>query len=198
MGPLSDWPNADEEQQLLGTLVTGSPTARNAFVVRFFPLLCAALARRWPRAAPDLIEEAAGDALLGFLRRPERYDPGRATLGAYLRMSARGDLRNLLHKERRAARGVALDSVAEPAARGYEGDGDGPTWDDPRLAAELAALDPCERAALDLMRAGTRDTDACARELDLMHLTAGARAAAVKRIKDRVKRRLVRALEDSQ
>ena len=53
------------------------------------------------RVPEDIRIEAAEDAILALIRKPESYSPERQTLEVYLRMSARGDLRNLLAKERR-------------------------------------------------------------------------------------------------
>lgn len=196
MTPQLDWPTPDEERQLLVHLATGDPTARETIAVRFHPLLMQYLARRFPRQSPDLYADAAGEAIVGFLPHPPRFDPTRGDLGKYLRMAARGDLLNLLAQERRARRGIPLDSVAEPADRRNPSRDDDATWDDPRLAAEVAAFDPNERATFELLLEGARKTASFVQQLHLGHLPAAQQAAAVKRFKDRVLKRLVRAVED--
>lgn len=196
MTPPTDWPTPEEETHLLIELLSGSPTAREELAVRFQPLLMRHLACAFPRVAADARDTAADDALLSFLAAPARYDPARGRLGAYLRMSARGDLRNLLARNRRAD--LPLDSVAEPVAPRNLSRGDEPTWDHPPLKAELAALDPLERVALELMQRGTRDTATFAGRLGFEHLPRAEQAAAVKRIKDRVMKRLTRAVGDSR
>lgn len=198
MNPLNIWPTEEEEQQLVAELRTGTPTGPEAIAARYLLLLMQFLADTFPRVNADLRDEAAGRAILDFIDNPNRFNPTRLRLGAYLRMAATGDLRNLLERERRARRGIPLDSVAEPPERrNYERE-DELTWNDPRIAAECAAFDPTERIALDLLRDGVRDTRACARALGFGHLSAREQAAEVKRVKDRVKRRLVRAVENSQ
>ena len=196
MNPQTGWPTPGEEQQLLTHLNTGTPTAHEEVAARFLPLLMRFLLFACPRATPDLRDEAADRALLDFLDAPHRFDPARATLGAYLRMAARHDLLNLLEAERRARRGIALDSIAEPADYRNMMRDEEITWEHPRLAAELGALDADERAAFELMRDGVRETAAFVSGLGLGHLSAAEQTVAVKRVKDRVKKRLARAVED--
>jgi hypothetical protein len=158
--------------------------------------LLAFLDRAFPKAPDDLRGEAANEALVGFLSHPDRYDPTRCGLGAYLRMAARGDMKNLLAREARHRRGIPLDSVEEPVDdRNSECD-DEPTWDHPALAAETAALEPPERITFELIRAGVRDTATFVRRLALTHLSAEEQNRTVKRLKDRVRKRLSRAAED--
>lgn len=196
MNPLLDWPALNEEYQLLSQLNTNTPTAREAIAARFLPLLMRFLAGAFPRAAAEHRDDAADRALLSFLCSPSRYDPTLGRLGAYLRMAARRDLANLLEQERRARRGIPLDYVAEPADQRNMRRDEELTWDDPRLVAERAAFDPDELAAFELMLDGTRDTSAFVGRLGLAHLTADEQVVAVKRVKNRVKKRLVRAVED--
>jgi RNA polymerase sigma factor (sigma-70 family) len=190
------WPTSDEEHQLLTNLNTDTPTAREEIAVRFLPLLIRFLERAFPRAAPEHHHDAAEQALLDFLRSPHRFDPARSGLGSYLRMAARRDLWNLLEAERRARRGISLDSVAEPADHRNRVRDEELTWDDPRLAAARAGFDADERATLELLLRGVRKTSAFVNRLGLTHLTADEQVVAVKRAKDRVKKRLVRATED--
>jgi hypothetical protein len=198
VNPLTDWPAPDEERRFLVELAADTPTAQGALAELYFPLLMRFLARKFPRVEAHLREEAAGQAVLDFVRPPRRYDPTRARLGAYLRVAARNDLLNLLARERRARRGIPLDSVAEPTDHRNTLRDDELGWNDPRLTAEIAAFDTHERAAFDLMLEDVHDTAAFADRLNLGNLPAEEWASAVKRVKDRVKKRLVRAVEDSK
>ena len=63
--------------------------------------------------------------------------------------------------------------------------------------AEIASFAEEERLALDLMREGARDTATFAVPLGLSHLSPSEQAARVKRVKDRVKKRLTRAVGGS-
>lgn len=200
MNPLTVWPAPDEEHQLLTRLNAGVPTAREEVAARYLPLLMRSLAGAFRDVAEELLGDAAGQAVMDFVLFPHRFDPARARhgLGAYLRMAARNDLLNLLRREDRQRRGIPLDSVAEPADHRNNTRDDELGWDDPRLAAEIAAFDADERAAFDLMLEDVHDTAAFADRLNLGDLPVEERASAVKRVKDRVKKRLVRAVEDSQ
>lgn len=191
-----DWPTEDEEKRLLAALHSGEPFAREEIAVRYHRLLIAHLGQSCRWAAEELCNDAADRALLGFLAAPARYHPEKLGLGAYLRMAARRDLLNLWERERRARRGIPLDSVAEPADRRNDARDEDLTFDHPRLVRERAAFDRDEELALELMRLGTRDTATFARGLRLDYLPEAEQAAAVKRVKDRVKKRLARAVED--
>lgn len=192
MNSLSDWPTLDEERELLTQLNTGTPTAREEIAARFLPLLTQFLERAFPHAA-EHYGDAADRALMDFLCFPARFDPARSGLGTYLRMAARGDLANLVEQERRARRGFSLDAVAEPVdRRNIMRDEEL----DPRLVAALKTLDAAEQTAFELMSDGIRETPAFVNHLGLAHLTAGEQVVAVKRIKDRVKKRLARVVEE--
>lgn len=197
MNPLTDWPDDEEEQQLLGALHAGAPTAPNALAGRYLPLLAAHLRGAYPRATDDHIHGAVDEALMNFLERPARYDPARGSLATYLRLSARGDLQNALARDARH-RGASLDSVAEPPDHRKDTRSPDDPLADPRIAAELAALSAAERAVLELMIEGVRETDAYAAVLGITDRSADERRAEVKRAKDKLQKRLGRALGDSR
>jgi hypothetical protein len=198
VNPLTNWPAADEEDRLLAQLHSGVPTAREELAACYLPLLMRFLECGFPRVAAELRDDASDRALMDFLLFPQRFDPTLRGLGVYLRMAARRDLLNLLERERRARRGIPLDSVAEPADHRNMRREDELAWDDSRLAAEIAAFDPAERGTYELILEGARDTATFAARLGLAHLPDAEQVAAVKRVKDRVKKRLVRAVEDSR
>lgn len=197
MNPLAAWPDDEEEQQLIAALHTGGPTAQNALAARYLPLLAAFLRGCYPRASDDHICGAADDALMHFLERPARYDPARGPLSTYLRLSARGDLKNAFARDARH-RAVSLDFVADVPNLRNQIDATENPLDDPRIAAELAALTPTERAIFTLMRDRVRDTDEYAKVLGIMHLSADERRAVVKREKDKLQKRFSRALGDAR
>lgn len=196
MNPLADWPTPDEERQLLAALASGDRTAHNALAVRFLPLLTHHLGRAFPHAPDDLRNAAADRALVALLCGRTSFDPARGGLGKYLRMAARGDLRNLLGRESRTRRGIPLDSVAEPDNRRNNTWDEELTFDHPRLAAERAAFDPDERTTFELMRGGARETAEFVAGLKLEHLAPDEQVRRVRRLKGRVMKRLVRSVED--
>ncbi len=194
MNPPTGWPDETEEEQLVTQLRSHDPTAREALAVRFLPLLIQFLARTLSDIEPELRDTAAEDAILAFVQHPDGFDATRARLGAYLRMAARRDLLNALERERRARRGIPLGSVEEPTDHRNETCADEFAWNHPVLAAEVAALNADEKVTLDLMRSGVRRTDTFVARLGLGHLSVQEQVLAIKRLKDRVKRRLTRAL----
>ena len=68
------------------------------------------------------------------------------------------------------------------------------SWDDPRLVAEMAAFDPAEQLVLEMMRDGVHNTASFAKPLNLSHLPKTEQAAAVKRFKEKLFKRLSRAV----
>lgn len=192
----NEWPTDATALAVVKNLVAGMPTAENQAALLFLHPLTDYLRCANRGAPPELCEDAATEALMELIRAPRRFDPARMNLERFLKMAARNDLKNLLEKERRAARAISLDSVEyDPPARNEKCDTESP-WADPRLAAEIAAFDAADRIVFDLMCAGVSDTEACAAALGLTE-TGAARVAVVKRLKDKVKARLKRAAEMS-
>lgn len=194
MDTFADWPTLAEETDLFARLRAGDRTVWEEIASRYLPLLTQFLARIRPRAPAESRNDAADTALINFVTDPATFDPDRGTLGAFLRLAATCDLQNLLDREGRARREIPLDFVAEPVDRRNHFRDNESGWDDPRLTRELAALDQSEQTAFRLMRAGERRTAAFAGALGLTHLSEPEQAAEVKRVKDRVTRRLVRAV----
>jgi hypothetical protein len=167
--------------------------AAGAFSAECFPALVAWLRRRYPRVDPDLAHEAAGEALVAFLKEPGRYDAGRRSLDGYLQMAAAGDLLNLLRRERRhfpkRRIGVELDGLA-----GKDRRGDAPRCDDfPALAAVRDSLSERDRRVYELMRQGERARRIFADALGLTDRPAAEQRAEIKRAKDRILARFRRA-----
>ena len=89
-------------------LIDEDPTAPADLVQVYLGALTNWLIARNPRSHPDDCATAAEDALLALIKAPNSFKAGRQTLDAFLRMSATGDLRNVLQKERRR-RGIETD-----------------------------------------------------------------------------------------
>lgn len=192
-----DWPDPETALALVRRLAD-DPAAHADFLAAVYLPLLGDVRAAHPGEDEARVADVVGDLVIGFVQKPEQYDPTRASLRGYLRMAADGDLRNARAKEgRRKAHEIPLESVAEPAADGKEGDEDDVrAWlADPRVAAVIAGFDPDERAVWELMLAGDRSTAAGARVLRLADLTAAEQERAVKRVKDRIKTRLRRAKE---
>jgi hypothetical protein len=196
-------PTRAAEHALHARLLAGDPVAPSELAETYLPPLAAWLLRAFPHVDPHLVEDAATDAVLDTAQHPERYDPARLPLARYLRMAARGDLLNAWKSaQRRAAHHASLDAVE------LHGVARNPTTedtDDPAeivarrgntapglLAAVRATFDPQEQAVVALMLDGERRTSVYARLLDLEHLTTADQAREVKRVKDRLDKRLRR------
>jgi RNA polymerase sigma-70 factor, ECF subfamily len=160
---------------------------------------------------PDLCAEAAGDALLALIKNPQSYQPDQLHLEAYLRMSASGDLKNILKRENRHISGRrSLESVElSPDEGKYLGQDD-----DPSLPLQMAeeieiarasipasvwdGLGESEKGVLELMLQGERRTSAYARVCGIEHLPIDEQRSEVKRVRDRLQKRLERAGSDDE
>jgi hypothetical protein len=184
-------PDASHWLQRLGD--PSDRVAAGAFSAECFPALVTWLCRRYPRVDPDLAHEAAGEALVAFLKDPARYDAGRRSLDGYLQMAAAGDLLNLLRRERRhfpkRRLRVELDGLAGKDIRS-----DALRCDDiPALVAVRDSLSERDRCVYELMAQGERDRRVFAEILGLTDLSVAEQQAEIKRTKDRIFARFRRA-----
>lgn len=197
-------PSPEQGCALHARLLAGDPVAPADLAEAYFDPLAAWLQRQNPRVTdPHLCTIAAGEAIIALIKSPRSYDPARRSLEGYLRMSAQGDLRNLLRTERRhGLRRASLDAVElSPVAGKYLWDVEGDPARIMEREAEVAAipspelpgLTPQEEQVLALMRQGERRTRAYARVLGLDQLAAPEQRRGVKRVKDRLQKRLTRA-----
>ena len=194
-----------EELDLYARLIEGDPTAPSDLAVTYLDRLTEWLIRHNPGVDPHDCATAAEDAILALIKNPRSYKSERQTLEVYLRISALGDLRNRLRSEQRhRERRVPLDVVElSPDARKY-------LWDvvgDPALIVEKledvdlatiranlqVALTEEENRVLELMTQGERRTEAYAAVLGITHRPVSEQRRVVKRVKDRIKKRLERA-----
>ncbi|HVS40188.1 MAG TPA: hypothetical protein VMS17_31810 [Gemmataceae bacterium] len=182
------------------------PTAANDVAAAYLEALVAWLGETDARAPEDLRIEAAEDAILALIRNPSSYSAGLQTLEVYLRMSARGDLRNRLAKEQRRQTGRTPWSSVElsPDAGKYLG-----RFDDPATSLRVAEekksigdaipesvrgrLSETDLRALQLILENERRTSVYADLYGLQHLSAKEQRIKVKRNKDRLKMVLKRA-----
>jgi hypothetical protein len=83
-------------------LARNDPIAQEGLATWLYPLLVQDLRKRayWETDLV-LIEEAVGEAFLNYCIAPEKYDPSRLTLRAFLLMEAEHDLKNAQARERR-------------------------------------------------------------------------------------------------
>ncbi len=198
------FPSREEGLRLHFRLCDLDPLAPADVCAAYLGPLAACLQRAFPTVDPHLCLSAVHEALMAYVRDPRAYDPGRRDLALYLRMSARGDLRNLRRGEDRHQRGRVPWSVVE---LGQEAGNICGRDEEPSLALERGeqaeecraflgsvceGLSAEERLVFELMLAGEHATPVFARALDLGDRPAAEQERAVKRVKDRIKKRLER------
>jgi hypothetical protein len=208
MPPANEFPvSTDEELQLHGRLVKGDPTAPADLASSFLDRLVAWLAARNSSDIPEELRiEAAEDALIALAKSPLSFKPERRMrLYAYLRMSAQGDLRNILRREgRQRQHEISLQDVelSKEAGKYLAEDGDQLRLLEIKEEGERARLQVvspardgltgAESRALDLLLQGERKTAVFAEVLGITDWAKRAQQAEVKRVKDKLKKRLQR------
>jgi DNA-directed RNA polymerase specialized sigma24 family protein len=202
--PHLSFPSLDEGLALHRRLQFQDVLAPSDVCAAYLEPLLDWLAGGFPRIEPHLREGAAHEALFDYVQHPDRYDPGRGDLAVYLRMAARADLLNALRREKRHHRGRVAWSAVE---LGEESGNLSGREEEPLLllqrgedAAErerilrsvAEGLTAPERRVLELMVAGERWTALYAEALGLHGLSAEEQEREVKRVKDRIKKRIQR------
>jgi hypothetical protein len=196
--------SAEDAQRLHQRLLARDPVGPAEFAVAFLKPLIAWLQTTNAGVDPMACEEAAGEAIIGFLNNPTAYDPERLEVEAFLRMAAQRDLQNLQCKERRHQRNRRDWNVVEQTSE------DGKYLmreDDPSLPLQIEEtrqqqalpdalwqqLTEVERRFWEQMEQGEWRTPVFAAILGITHLSAGEQQREVKRVKDRLKKRKERA-----
>ena len=185
----------------------GSPaaTATWDFARAYFPHLTAWLRAMDPRAPADLCEEAVVETIYSLLSNPDQFNPTKGkTLLNFLRLSARCDLLNLLRREaRHRHENLDENSVAFASSAGkFIGKDKGPLQtlcdgedeqERQRLLEKLyASLTATERVVLDLMLSGVSANEVFVRAMEIPHLPLEEQKRQVKRVKDRLHKRIQR------
>ncbi len=193
----------EEGRALHARLLAEDPTAPRDVAFAYLDSLTDWLIDRNKRVHPNDCSTAAEDAILELIEHPERYDPERQTLEVYLRISASGDLKNILRSERRHdGPRVELDperlgsSREDPAViweSRAEEEGEEAKLRSLTPASVQASLTEPEEKALRLMQVGERKTAAYAVALEITHLPFKEQQKEVKRVKDRLQKRLERS-----
>ena len=198
-------------EALFSRLTADDPTAPADLCEYFLDELTSWLKEHNPAVDEHICATAAEDALLSLIKKPTTFDPKKQSLRAYLHISGEGDLKNLLRTEiRHRSRRADLGAVElSPSMRKYLSDSEA----DPAKVFDLeelrhqkeqqiassvpdkveASLTAKERMALRLMQSKERSTSAYAAILEISDWPAEAQAKEVKRVKDRIKKRLDRA-----
>jgi RNA polymerase sigma-70 factor (ECF subfamily) len=201
------WPAGTDALAIHARLCADDPVAPADLANAYLDDLTNWLITTHPQVDPHLCCQAAEDAILSLIKNPHSFKPDKSQLDTYLRMSARADLRNALGRERRHSKRREKLEVVELASSGrnpHQEEGD------PALVVEreeegrealarAVSLDieqgftREEQRVFELMLKGERRTDAFARALAIADLPERHQRKEVKRIKDRIKRRIQRA-----
>lgn len=197
----------DEERSLQRRLVDRDMTATTDLARLFLDHLIAWLVKKNSSRVPkELCIEAAEDALIALMKSPASFNPALGKrLAAYLRMSAQGDLRNILEREgRHYENQIRLEDVELSAVAGkYLVVNDDPLRllecqeESAKAARTVVApvrkgLSEAESRALDLLLHGERKTAVFAEALGITHLPVNEQRTEVKRVKDKLKKRIER------
>jgi hypothetical protein len=193
----------DDGRALHARLLRRDPTAPPDLANRYLEGLVVSLRRSFirDRFDDDLLMTVAIELILDFGARPEQFDPDRLGLRAYLLMAAKRDVLNALQSERRRAdRHVSLDDVElrSPARNRQWASATDPAdtvvkaLDDEQAAAVREHFMGRDREIVDLMWDGERRTEVFADVLGLQGRPWEEQVREVKRVKDRLKKRMQR------
>lgn len=178
-------------------LLEGSRAAAEQIALHFRPLLVSALRKKYTRLTdPHLVEIASSDALLAYLSHPEKFNPARSSLIAWLYMDAQTNLLNLLRHEKRAEKHRSKFKD-DPGNKASSIDPERRLMENESALVNLVqqvVVDHQDREVVSLMAQGERETSVYAEALGIEHVLPIKRAAIVKRHKDRLKVALRRAL----
>jgi RNA polymerase sigma factor (sigma-70 family) len=200
--PSRHW-QLQKHQQILNR---DSPTAFAQLAELALPHLVTFLHAEFHQVELHLHETAVIDCLLNYQAAPEKYDPEKLSLFAYLRMAARHDLLNAIDRSNRRKR--PLISIDEPAVQAQL---ISENWSDlepfqleewlgdrsdsaqqmllHRFESELGSTD---RQLFLLMLNGVRETEPYAEIMQLTSLSLAEQRREVKRAKDRLTKKLSR------
>jgi hypothetical protein len=195
----------EEELALHKRLVNGDDTASADIANLFFDgLVDWLIAINRATVAEELCIQAAEDAWIALITNPASFKPERGKrLGEYLRMSAQGDLRNVLQKEgKERKKSLELVQLSDDDGKYLETD------DDPSLPLQIQeaaertddgvndGLSEKELRVRALMQCGERKTAVFADALGINHLEKKEKAAEVQRVKNKIKKRISRGKTD--
>src|SRR5262245_60949952 len=198
------------EQQALELheqILSGDCLAPNMLAELLMPRLAEALRRKYHTVKDEhAIHTAVADAMLGYLKAPQKFNRNRGSLVGYLWMAAQGDLLNSLKQARiweernTGEEVVELESYA--AEHRLNGRHENPEEvyqfieEQNRVESRISSIlsNSIDREVARLMLDGVRETDEFAKVLGVCDKKAEEQAAVVKRHKDRIKLALRRNL----
>jgi RNA polymerase sigma factor (sigma-70 family) len=187
-------------------LCNGDPTAPEALVREFLTPLVRILRRRHLVLPREMLVDAASDAIIALIQRPERFQPQRSSLLTFLVTIADRRLIDYLRAmNRRASREVYIggaqnlgESLVSGEAHASYSVSDVTDALPPEIQKLVADVlpDQRDRDLLDLICEGRNSIDEYASLLGLNGLPIQEQRAAIKRNRDRVLNRLRRRREE--
>jgi RNA polymerase sigma-70 factor, ECF subfamily len=206
--------DAQTEKEIHERLLFGDPTAPEELARKYLPLIqrhVAACAHNHGIHDRDLINDATVDAVFGYIRHPEKFDPNQSGLLGYLKRAAERDLINVVKQDRRRRRGEELEEDVEVSIlvrnksseidrirRDAEGEAISRIQKERALAEVAESENERDKVLLHLMAEGERSTSKFAAALGITDLPTAEQRHIVKQNKDRLKAHLKRRKSKSR
>ena len=185
--PDKDW-CVDVHRRLVGE----DPTASAELYKAIFLPLVGWLYVKGRTTDKELIRDAATDALVDYIKRPDKWNSGRGTLVSYICMAADRDLLNALERVQRIRKHEVLSADVEDEGfdRNVLPEDESPAdgMDGLLSALERQVTSETDRRFVALMLKGERSTDKFAEVLGIQNLPKQGKARTVKQHKDRLKK----------
>ena len=178
-------------------ILSGDPSASSELFSSIHRPLVGVLLKQFRSGGigPEDASDLATDAVIEYLRVPQRFNPERASLYSYLAVCAKGDALNLLQSRRRAWEGTKRFVELSKGKRNMEEAAIDTELDAiaiiKRHGAELAD-DKYDLEVLRLMLMGEKDTEVYAAAIGLGGAERAEKNAAVKLRRDKLEKRLSR------
>ncbi len=195
--PARAWQDQQHRRILQCDITAFAELSENAL-----PYLISFLQTIFPHTDTHLHDMVAIDCLLNYQAKPQQYNHNKLSLFAFLKMSARRDMLNALDRETRQVRRLvdlndadlaANESLLSDEAAMEEWLKDHTDLSLDEIFAEVDGMfNQQETAVLYLMLEGERSTDVFADVLGIDNLDTAYQRREVKRIKDRIIKRLQR------
>lgn len=177
-------------------LISGDPTAPAQLCKTILPALVAWLSAKRRTTDKELVRDAATDALVDYIKHPDRWNSDRGTLISYICMAADRDLLNALEKaNRRHSREILIADVEEEYFDrnvSLEAEKLSDSFDSLLPALDQKMASETDRKLLALMLQGERSTNKFAQLLKIEDLPKEEKALRVKQHKDRLKKAIER------
>jgi hypothetical protein len=199
-------------KELHQRMIGRDPIAFAEIAESYLPLVTDKLAKRYPTLYdPDLINTAVVDAFYSYLDKPERYRPEKGSLVNYLLISAEGDLRNLLARDKNKNY-IPLDEDVELSEVNGEYIVETAILNSEDNVEELVIAktslvwglikehlpDLRDQEICKLLMENIRETEEFSKILGLQDLSIEEQRVIVKRHKDRIKKTLLRNIPRDQ